>query len=92
MGLDPGIDHCLAMETFDEVKESGGKVTSFISYCGGLPSPELTCNPLRYKFSWSPMGVLSNAIRPARYLRDNEVWLLQHICDPLLQNLAQWQI
>ncbi|XP_064633464.1 alpha-aminoadipic semialdehyde synthase, mitochondrial-like isoform X3 [Lineus longissimus] len=72
MGLDPGIDHCLAMEVFDEVKESGGKVTSFISYCGGLPSPELTCNPLRYKFSWSPMGVLSNAIRPSRYLRDNE--------------------
>lgn len=28
-GLDPGIDHMLAMECFDEIKEHGGKVISF---------------------------------------------------------------
>lgn len=26
VGLDPGIDHLLAMECFDQVKELGGKV------------------------------------------------------------------
>ena len=35
VGLDPGIDHLLAMECFDEVHQAGGKVESFISYCGG---------------------------------------------------------
>ena len=27
VGVDPGIDHMLAMECFDDVKEHGGKVT-----------------------------------------------------------------
>ena len=35
VGVDPGIDHLLAMECFDEVHTAGGKVESFISYCGG---------------------------------------------------------
>ena len=26
VGLDPGIDHMLAMECFDDVREEGGKV------------------------------------------------------------------
>lgn len=47
MGLDPGIDHLLAMECFDEVREGGGKVYSFQSYCGGLPAPEWSDNALR---------------------------------------------
>ena len=29
VGVDPGIDHMLAMECFDEVKEHGGKVRIF---------------------------------------------------------------
>merc|ERR1712071_233087 len=58
VGLDPGIDHLLAMECFDEVRMGGGKVTSFLSYCGGLPAPECSDNPLGYKFSWSSRGVL----------------------------------
>ncbi|CAG7716404.1 unnamed protein product, partial [Allacma fusca] len=40
VGLDPGIDHLLAMECFDEIHSKGGKVESFRSYCGGLPAPE----------------------------------------------------
>ena len=50
VGVDPGLDHMLAMECFDEVRQHGGKVSSFISYCGGLPAPEDSDNPLRYKF------------------------------------------
>lgn len=45
----------------------------FVSFCGGLPAPEWSSNPLRYKFSWSPRGVLLNTLSPARYLKDGEV-------------------
>ncbi|KHN75467.1 Alpha-aminoadipic semialdehyde synthase, mitochondrial [Toxocara canis] len=70
-GLDPGIDHMLAMQCFDQISDHGGKVTSFVSFCGGLPAPESSDNPLRYKFSWSPKGVLMALMNGARYL-DNE--------------------
>ena len=49
-GLDPGIDHMLAMECIDHAHAKGGVVTGFISYCGGLPAPENADNPLGYKF------------------------------------------
>uniref|UniRef100_A0A0K0DBU6 Saccharopine dehydrogenase n=1 Tax=Angiostrongylus cantonensis TaxID=6313 RepID=A0A0K0DBU6_ANGCA len=71
-GLDPGIDHMLAMECIDEVANHGGKVTSFVSFCGGLPAPEYSDNPLRYKFSWSPKGVLTALLNPAKYLQDGK--------------------
>ncbi|XP_066447938.1 alpha-aminoadipic semialdehyde synthase, mitochondrial [Eleutherodactylus coqui] len=73
MGLDPGLDHMLAMECFDKAKDVGAKVESYISFCGGLPAPECSDNPLRYKFSWSPLGVLLNTIQPATYLKNGEV-------------------
>ncbi|XP_060893053.1 alpha-aminoadipic semialdehyde synthase, mitochondrial [Labrus mixtus] len=73
MGLDPGIDHMLAMECIDQGKADGCTVESYSSFCGGLPAPECSDNPLRYKFSWSPYGVLLNTISPAVFLRDNEV-------------------
>lgn len=67
-GLDPGIDHMLAMECIDRVHEMGGKISSFVSFCGGLPAPEASANALRYKFSWSPKAVLLALMNPARYL------------------------
>ncbi|XP_072291019.1 alpha-aminoadipic semialdehyde synthase, mitochondrial [Eucyclogobius newberryi] len=73
MGLDPGIDHMLAMECIDQAKADGCTVESYISFCGGLPAPESSNNPLRYKFSWSPYGVLLNTISTAIYLKDREV-------------------
>lgn len=36
IGLDPGIDHLYAVKTIDEVHQAGGKILSFLSYCGGL--------------------------------------------------------
>jgi len=68
-GVDPGIDHFLAMECFDDVHMGGGKVESFVSFCGGLPAPECSDNPLGYKFSWSPRGALLNMLSGARYLQ-----------------------
>ncbi|KAJ8351053.1 hypothetical protein AAFF_G00158460, partial [Aldrovandia affinis] len=48
-------------------------VESYSSFCGGLPAPECSDNPLRYKFSWSPYDVLFNTVRPAVFLKDNQV-------------------
>ncbi|RWS12979.1 Alpha-aminoadipic semialdehyde synthase-like protein [Dinothrombium tinctorium] len=73
VGLDPGIDHLLAMECFDQVTSNGGKITSFVSYCGGLPAPEHADNPLGYKFSWNPRSVLLNCLKSARWLENGEV-------------------
>ena len=70
IGVDPGIDHMSAMKVIDRVKASGGKVTSFKSYCGGLPAPEANTNPWGYKFSWSPRGVMTAGKNSARYLKD----------------------
>ncbi|KAF8525564.1 hypothetical protein BU17DRAFT_83833 [Hysterangium stoloniferum] len=42
----------------DYAGDEGEDVKSFLSYCGGLPSPDCTPNTLLYKFSWSSRGVL----------------------------------
>jgi saccharopine dehydrogenase-like NADP-dependent oxidoreductase len=59
LGLDPGIDHLSAMKAMDEIRDNGGEITSFESYCGGLVS-EAHCkgNPWKYKFSWNPRNVV----------------------------------
>ncbi len=72
IGLDPGIDHMSAMKIIHAVQRQGGKVTSFMSYCGGLPAPEANDNPLGYKFSWSPKGVVMAGRNDARYLKDGK--------------------
>lgn len=73
IGLDPGLDHLYAIKTIDEVHKAGGKITSFLSYCGGLPAPECSDNPLGYKFSWSSRGVLLALKNPAKWYQDGKV-------------------
>jgi saccharopine dehydrogenase (NADP+, L-glutamate forming) len=72
IGLDPGIDHMEAMRIIHDIKEKGGEVTSFTSYCGGLPAPEANTNPFGYKFSWSPIGVLLAGKNSAQYFKDGQ--------------------
>lgn len=67
-GLDPGIDHASAMKIIDEIKEQGGEVTSFKSFCGGLVAPESNDNPWGYKFSWNPRNVVLAGQGTAQYL------------------------
>ncbi len=74
VGVDPGIDHMSAMRVIDEIKQSGGKLIGFSSWCGGLPAPDSNDNPFGYKFSWSPRGVLLAGKNPARYLKEGEVF------------------
>lgn len=73
IGVDPGIDHMSAMRIIHAVENSGGKVVSFRSYCGGLPAPEANDNPFGYKFSWSPRGVLMAGRNDAKYMKDGEI-------------------
>ncbi|PMD14759.1 Apo Saccharopine reductase [Hyaloscypha hepaticicola] len=73
IGLDPGIDHLYALKTIEEVHEAGGKITSFLSYCGGLPAPEDSDNPLGYKFSWSSRGVLLALRNSASYYHSGKI-------------------
>lgn len=44
-----------------------------MSYCGGLPAPENSDNPLGYKFSWSSRGVLLALRNAAKYWQDGQV-------------------
>ena len=71
IGLDPGIDHLMAQklvelyrasDAFDPANELG-----FISYCGGIPKVP---NPFRYKFSWSPLGVLKALRSPSKSIKN----------------------
>lgn len=73
IGLDPGIDHLYAVKTIEEVHAAGGKISSFLSYCGGLPAPENSDNPMGYKFSWSSRGVLLALRNSARFYEDGKV-------------------
>jgi saccharopine dehydrogenase (NADP+, L-glutamate forming) len=68
IGLDPGIDHMSAMRIIDHIHNHGGKVEEFYSLCGALPAPEAADNPLKYKFSWSPKGVILASRNSAHYL------------------------
>ena len=72
LGLDPGIDHMSAMRIIDHVHGKGGKVEEFYSICGALPAPEASDNPFRYKFSWSPKGVVMAGNNDGRYLRHGQ--------------------
>lgn len=70
IGLDPGIDHMSALRVIDHVHDEGGKIDKFFSLCGALSSPESADNPYRYKFSWSPKGVIMASNNEARYLKN----------------------
>jgi len=72
IGLDPGIDHMSAMKIIHDLEKQGRKITSFRSYCGGLPAPEANTNPFGYKFSWSPTGVILAGKNSAAYLEDGK--------------------
>jgi saccharopine dehydrogenase-like NADP-dependent oxidoreductase len=58
IGLDPGIDHMSAMKVIDQIREKGGKMILFESFCGGLVAPESDTNLWNYKFTWNPRNVV----------------------------------
>ena len=72
-GLDPGLDHMSAMRVLARLRGEGATLDAFWSSTGGLPAPEAADNPWRYKFSWSPRGVLLAGRNAARFLEDGTV-------------------
>ncbi|MBC9797437.1 saccharopine dehydrogenase family protein [Sinomicrobium weinanense] len=58
IGLDPGIDHMSAMQVIDRIRDKGGKMLLFESFCGGLVAPESDDNLWNYKFTWNPRNVV----------------------------------
>jgi saccharopine dehydrogenase-like NADP-dependent oxidoreductase len=73
LGLDPGIDHMSAARTIRRIHEAGGKVISFRSVCGALPSAGANTNPWGYKLSWAPASLIGASKRDARILLDGVV-------------------
>ena len=73
IGVDPGFDHMTAMEIIDKVHDKGGEIDEFYSLCGALCAPEASNNPFRYKFSWSPKGVVMASNNNASYLKNNKI-------------------
>ena len=73
VGLDPGIDHLMAHHLIEDYRASeacdDANEISFISYCGGIPKIP---NPFRYKFSWSPLGVLKALKSPSKSIKNFE--------------------
>ena len=71
VGLDPGIDHLMAHKLVEEYRKSKQNSLenelSFISYCGGIPKIP---NDFKYKFSWSPLGVLKALKSPSKSIRN----------------------
>ncbi|MDA0362913.1 MAG: saccharopine dehydrogenase NADP-binding domain-containing protein [Bacteroidetes bacterium] len=57
-GVDPGIDHMSTMEILEKIRQKGGEITSYESFCGGILTPESPSNPWQYKFTWNPRNVV----------------------------------
>jgi saccharopine dehydrogenase (NADP+, L-glutamate forming) len=70
-GLDPGIDHLMAHALVADYRSSPQFDKShahyFRSFCGGLSKH---VNDFRYKFSWSPLGVLRALISQSRWIEN----------------------
>ncbi len=70
MGLDPGIDHVSALRMLRDSQSAGEELETFRSYCGGLPAPECSQNPLGYKFSWRVLGPLGALQQGSTFLEN----------------------
>ena len=73
VGLDPGIDHfythLLADDLIKQNFENDINIT-YKSYCGGLPEKS---NDFKYKFSWSPIGVLKALNNESTHINDYSI-------------------
>jgi lysine 6-dehydrogenase len=68
-GMDPGMDLAMGQRVVDSFDE----IHALHSYGAGFPELQSANNPLKYKFSWSVIGVIRSHLRPAKYLDNCEV-------------------
>lgn len=88
VGLDPGIDHAMAHYLVEDLKShdlDSDISIDFISYCGGVPK---TPNPFRYKFSWSPAGVLKALKSPSKSIKNGIEWNVERPWDAITSYVA----
>ena len=81
IGLDPGIDHFFSHLLVQELKKENlnNISVSYKSFCGGITAKP---NDFKYKFSWSPVGVIKALSNKAKFINNfNEkiVTPYQHI-------------
>ena len=69
IGLDPGIDHFFSHLLVDKLKKTNlnNLDVTYHSYCGGFPSIP---NDFKYKFSWSPVGVIKALNNDAKFVKN----------------------
>jgi saccharopine dehydrogenase (NADP+, L-glutamate forming) len=72
IGLDPGLDHMVAMRLIHEVASRRGKIISLESCCGDLPVPEVNDNPFGFKFWRNPRNLLLDSVNNARYRKESK--------------------
>jgi len=79
-GLDPGIDLVLGKKALGELDE----IEEFYSYGAGLPELKAADNELKYKFSWSAIGVMRAYRRPVWIISQGKVRKIEapHIFEP----------
>ena len=77
LGVDPGIDHMSAAKSINAIHAEGGRVESYRSICGAIPSAEANTNPWGYKLSWAPESLIGASRRTARIMEEGKVvaWL-----------------
>ena len=84
MGLDPGIDHLIAMKLLDHIRSKGHTIHSFASYAGALLADRENketngeANPWNYKFAWSPSQIVRAGNEGAQFLQEGELKLLPY--------------
>jgi len=69
IGLDPGIDHFFSHLLVQKLKKQNLEniSVSYKSFCGGLSN---TPNDFKYKFSWSPVGVIKALSNKAKFINN----------------------
>ena len=73
MGLDPGIDHMIAMQMIDSIRDEGHTLHSFYAFTGALLSAQaVEGNPWQYKFTWSPAQVIRAGREGARFIKEGK--------------------
>ena len=72
IGLDPGIDHFFSHLLVQDLERLASNNIEVIyeSYCGGFPAIP---NDFRYKFSWSPAGVIKALNNDAKFITNGEI-------------------
>ena len=69
VGLDPGIDHFFSHLLVKKLKDTNlsDLDVTYHSYCGGFPAIP---NDFKYKFSWSPVGVIKALNNDAKFVKN----------------------